>query len=40
MAHQIYLIEGYAYTPEELCEFFEKCGEPLKEWCIGVQATQ
>jgi len=40
MVHQMYLIGGYAYTPEELCEFFEKLGEPLEERCIGVQATQ
>jgi len=40
MVHQMYLIGGYAYTPEELCEFFEKWGKPLEEWCIGVQATQ
>jgi len=40
MAHQMYLIGGYTYTPEELCEFFKKQSEPLKELCIGVQATQ
>jgi len=40
MVHQMYLIGGYAYTPEELCEFFEKQSEPLEEQCIGVQATQ
>jgi len=40
MVHQMYLIGGYTYTPEELCEFFKKWGEPLEEWCIGVQETQ
>ena len=40
MVHQMYLIGGYTYTPEELCEFFKKRGQPLEEQCIGVQATQ
>jgi len=40
MVHQMYLIGGYAYTPEELCEFFEKQDEPLEEQWISVQATQ
>jgi len=40
MVHQMYFIGGYTYTPEELCEFFEKWGEPLEEQCISVQATQ
>jgi hypothetical protein len=40
VSHQMYLIGGYAYTPEELCDYFEKRGDPLEERCIGVQATQ
>ena len=40
MVHQMYFIGGYVYTPEELCKFFEKQGEPLEERCISVQATQ
>jgi len=40
MVHQMYLIGGYAYTPEELCKFFKKRGEPLEKQCISVQATQ
>jgi hypothetical protein len=37
----MYLMGGYAYTPEELDEFFEKqYGESLEEPGIGVKASR
>lgn len=37
---QMYLIGGYAYTPEELRRYFAAKGHPLHEVCIGAQASQ